>query len=102
MGVIGLSRGDFMALTLDEFEAVYARWREARESRDRQPWEVMRLQTAMTLQPFVKKRLNVRELLPLPWDSQKPERRRLIDDPKERQRQRDRLKYYLEHGEWPD
>lgn len=78
------------------------RWREDRESRDRQTWEVMRLQTAMTLQPFVKKRINARELLPLPWDSRKPERSHPIDDPKERQHQRDRLKYYLEHGEWPD
>lgn len=74
--MIGLSRADFLALTLEEFSEVYERWQEGRQVQDQTRWEVMRAQTAMTLQPFVKSRLNPRTMFPLPWDAKVKEGKR--------------------------
>lgn len=64
-----MSLSDFCALDLDEFEAVFLAWSEAEEARNHDCWERMRLQASISIQPHVRKRINPRQLLPLPWDN---------------------------------
>lgn len=69
VGRMGLSVDDFRMMTLPQFRKAYDMWAEDRELSMRLPYEVMRLQVCMTLQPFVKGKLVPSEILPLPWDS---------------------------------
>lgn len=68
-----MSLDDFCALDLDEFEAVYSAWAEGEESRNRDRWERLRLHASITIQPHVRKRIIPRQLIPLPWDNDKPQ-----------------------------
>ena len=94
-----MSRSDFMLMSIDELAEVFRSWRETREEDARTVWESARLQACITIQPFVKGRLDPKRILPLPWD-------RGFRPPKmsaeERKRQQERLNHYLKHGEWPD
>lgn len=93
---MGMSRETFAALTIPEFEKAFAHWRRIQEREERTPWEVMRLQVSMTLQPFVKGNLDPKKILPLPWDhGQRPE---LTEA--ERKHQTERVKRYLATGHW--
>lgn len=67
---MGMSRGDFCASTIEEFEAVCKAWTEQRDSQWRDAWERMRMEAFITIQPHIKpgSRLTPARLLPLPWD----------------------------------
>ena len=65
---MGMSRGDFERCTPSELRAVWDRWREAEELRNREEWERLRWQMLCTLQPHSKKELTVQDVLQLPWD----------------------------------
>lgn len=98
---MGMSRSDFLASTLPEFRKTWRAWRETRETDDRRAWEVMRLQTAMILQPFVKGKLDPRKILPLPWDRQS-HGLSLSKMRERRRREQRRLSHYLKTGSWEE
>lgn len=66
----GLSVGDFERLTPEEFNAVV----NAGQLREREAWERARTMATIIVQPHVRKRLQPRKLLPLPWDKAKEKR----------------------------
>lgn len=68
MGCMGLSLEDFSACTPSEFSRIYEQWREREDAALRNTWEQTRLLMLGMLQPWSKKRLTAREVLPLPWD----------------------------------
>ncbi len=63
---MGLS--DFERCTPSEFRAVYDAWHGRAESLEQGEWEQTRLLCACILQDRLKQSLDVREVLPLPWD----------------------------------
>lgn len=83
-GCIGLSYGDFFRLTVEEFEAIYEAWRKRKESESRERWELMRMESAILIQPHVKERITPRRLLPFSWDDEKTNREREELTPEER------------------
>lgn len=93
---MGMSYETFTVLTVPEFEKAFTHWRRIQEREERTPWEVMRLQVAMTLQPFVKEKLDQKKILPLPWDH--GQRREPTEA--ERRHQTERVKKYLTTGHW--
>lgn len=86
----------FASLTISEFENAFGYWQKIQQRNERTPWEVMRMQVAMTLQPFVKGNLDPKKILPLPWDH--PERPEVTEA--EKKRQTERVKKYLATGHW--
>lgn len=93
---MGMSRETFAALTIPEFEKAFVHWRKVRELDERTPWEVMRMQVALTLQPFVKKDIDPKRICPLPWDQgERPEKTEA-----EKKHQTERVKKYLATGHW--
>lgn len=68
-----MSRADFCACHIDEFEAIAKAWMEREENHERQEWERLRTLAAITIQPHIRKKLTARQLMPLPWD--RPERK---------------------------
>lgn len=91
-----MSLHDFEILTLAEFGKAYEYWQNVQQRNERAPWEVMRMQVALTLQPFVKKDIDPKKIFPLPWDRNKP--RELTAA--ERKAQNERVKRYLTTGHW--
>ncbi len=71
MGCIHLSFDDFMRLSLEEFNAIYAAYADDREATYRNSWEQMRLHAAITIAPHVKRAPTPQRLVPLPWDKTK-------------------------------
>lgn len=80
LGCIHLSLDDFMHLTLDEFDAVYAAYSEDREASYRNAWEQMRLLATVSISPHVKRTPTPQKLIPFPWD--KTKHRQKTDAPK--------------------
>lgn len=93
---MGMSYDTFAALTIPEFEKTFIRWRDIREREERTPWEVMRLEVAMILQPFVKKEIDPKKILPLPWE--KKHHTELTAE--EKKHRTERVKKYLTTGHW--
>lgn len=93
---MGMSHDTFAALTIPEFEKAFIRWRDIREREERTPWEVMRLEVAMILQPFVKKEIDPKKILPLPWE--KKHHTELTAE--EKKHRTERVKKYLTTGRW--
>ncbi len=93
-----MSRSTFMELTVPELTEVLKCWQESRRVSERTPWEVMRVQVAMTLQPFVKGKLDPYRIFPLPWDRDTQTHR--VHDKAVRKRQQKRLSNYLKTGRW--
>ncbi len=67
-GCIGLSLQDFERCTPSEFRAIFDAWHERAQSLERSEWEQTRFLCACVLQYGAKKTLDVRNVLPLPWD----------------------------------
>lgn len=86
----------FAGLTIPEFEKAFEYWQQIQQRNERTPWEVMRMQVALTLQPFVKKDIDPKKIFPLPWDHQKPKELTAA----EKKRQNERVKKYLATGHW--
>lgn len=68
MGSAGLSFEDFRMLTPEELEEVFDAHRTSHEADSRERWEQVRIQTAYSIQPHVKKRITPQQLIPLKWD----------------------------------
>lgn len=66
-----MSYDDFCRVTFEELEAIIRAWREMTEGHVRDAWERTRVEAAIGIQPHVKKRITPRQLIPLPWDSNK-------------------------------
>lgn len=63
-----MSPGDFERCTPSEFDAVYRKWKECEDSRERAGWERMRMHCICILQVFSKKRLEAGDVMSFPWD----------------------------------
>ena len=57
-----------MRLTPEEYRHVSDAWQECREAMQKDSWERLRVGAAIGIQPWVKKKVTARELVPLPWD----------------------------------
>lgn len=95
VGCMGMSMDDFERCTPAEFERIYARWREQRTNEERSRWERTRSVCMFVLQPWSKKPLKAKDVLPLPWDNKtapedeeemmsEEERRKRYEDAKRR------------------
>lgn len=70
MGCMGMRRGDWENLTVEEWNAISAAYYSEVERGDRGAWERMRMLACFAVQPYSKKKLTPRTLLPLPWDDE--------------------------------
>lgn len=73
MGCIGMTRDDFCKCTYEEFDSICEAWQRMRREDSRDAWERARIMATIAIQPHVKKRMTPRQLLPLPWNSHKPD-----------------------------
>ena len=69
LGCIGLSYDDFCALSPAEFNQVHRSWAERERERLHGDWERTRVMATIFVQPHLKKTVDPRKLLPLPWDA---------------------------------
>lgn len=67
---IGLSYSDFCALTPNEFSHIYDAYIKRRNAECREQWEQLRTLATIMVQPYAKKTLSPRKVLPLPWDNE--------------------------------
>ena len=89
-----MSRDDFCACYLDEFEAIAKAWRERQEIKSQELWEQCRMLATISIQPHVKRRITPKQLLPFPWDRKASEAKRSAEDkltPEERLQRFDAL-----------
>lgn len=70
LGCIGMSRGDFERCTPFEFHEAWRLWAEHEQDMEKGRWERVRILAAFAVQPYSKKSVKPKELLPLPWDSE--------------------------------
>lgn len=70
LGVVGLGLDDFMALTPDEFAAVWRVWSDRSEATNRDQWERTRLECCCVLQPYTRDTLRPVDVMKFPWDNQ--------------------------------
>lgn len=76
--MLGLSLKDFHSLTPEEFRECCKSRNEFEESKSREEWERMRILATIVIQPHCKKRINMKKILPMPWDKYKePEEKKL-------------------------
>jgi hypothetical protein len=75
IGCIGMSHDDFCKSTFGEFESICKAWREMTEGQAQDAWERARTVAAIAIQPHVKKKLTPQQLLPMPWDKKKQNRK---------------------------
>lgn len=68
LGCIGMSRVDFERCTPLEFHEAWRLWAEREQDMEKDRWERMRILAAYFVQPYSKKSVRPKELLPLPWD----------------------------------
>lgn len=66
VGVVGISLGDFEAMTMPECEAVCAAYNDDQDTCRRDAWERMRLLATIATQPHSKKKLTPHGFMPLP------------------------------------
>ena len=71
-------------LEQDELTAICDSWNEVFENRMRDEWERMRMLATFNMQPYAKRGLNPKDLLPLPWE----EKKQAVIQPKEEARKR--------------
>lgn len=67
-GCIGISLQDFERCTPSEFRAVFDAWHERVQKLERNEWEQTRFLGACVVRYSAKRILDVRDVLPLPWD----------------------------------
>lgn len=70
LGCIGMSRGDFERCTPLEFHEVWRMWAEHEHDMEKDRWERVRILASVFIQPYSKRSVKPKELLPLPWDSE--------------------------------
>ncbi len=67
---VGIGLDDFRRMTIEEISATLTAVGQARTDEARRHWEVMRMETYMTLAPFCKNLPQPKKLLPFPWDDE--------------------------------
>ncbi|MBR4216555.1 MAG: hypothetical protein IKR87_02355, partial [Candidatus Methanomethylophilaceae archaeon] len=72
LGSLGLSYDDFCALSPGEFHQVLRCWAERETEQLHGEWERARVLATVFVQPHLKKPIDKRKLLPLPWDKKVP------------------------------
>ena len=95
MGEAGVSLDDFCRLTPDEIDAILRCRGDRITETARRDWEVMRLQTYMTLAPFCQGLSSPGRLLPFPWDDDKAQEEAPAITPEERRENERRLRESL-------
>jgi len=70
MGCMGLSYEDFCRCTPSEFKATHDKWKELETHHYRNGWEQIRTLVGCFL-PFFPTKKTIKEVMPLPWDSEK-------------------------------
>lgn len=70
MGCMGMRREDWENLSIEEWNAISFAYYSGIDREDRGAWERMRTLACLTVQPYSKKKLTPRTLLPLPWDNE--------------------------------
>lgn len=63
-----MSRYEFERMTPEEFGEVYKAYYKKWDMENRERWERTRTLAALILQPYLKKGVTPREILPLLWD----------------------------------
>lgn len=74
IGSIGLSLTDFCCLTIDEWNEVHKSWLDRENQFQKAEWERLRTLATITIQPHCRKKVNAKQLLPFPWDNEKPKK----------------------------
>lgn len=72
---MGMARGDFLLMTPSEFEAAARAWEEAHRAEQRSAWLRTRRLAAILIRPHVKRGIPEEELIPLPGDTPRRERK---------------------------
>lgn len=70
--MIGLRPDDFEAMTPRRFGAVAKAYGEHYETGLRDGWERTRIASTVIIQPQLTKRVEPRQVFPLPWDKERP------------------------------
>lgn len=65
---MGLSRGDWMALTPKQYVLYRESFYKRQDRQERERWEVARWQVFRTLCPPDKKRIGLKDLIEFPWE----------------------------------
>lgn len=65
---IGLSPEAFQLLTVEEWQAIAERKKEAWEAEYRERWEQTRTLVYASLAPHLKEGVHLKDVMPLPWD----------------------------------
>lgn len=65
---IGMLYDDFMWLDFEEFDCVYESWVKAQEEARQEEWERVRTLAGCILAPYSRHNVNMKEVLPFPWD----------------------------------
>ena len=73
---MGMRLDDLRRLTVDEFEEVVKQWLDHEDALYRDEWERIRLLATISVMPHTKKHVTPHGLLPLPWDTKGPVRRK--------------------------
>lgn len=69
LGVVGLSLGDTLSLTPDEFNVVYEEWNMLETARYRAGWEQARFIAHCALMPNTKRGFKPTDLVRFDWDA---------------------------------
>ena len=86
---MGLDIQSFYQLTPDEFETVYTRWSDARDSQFRNGWEQTRMKCYYSAAPYMKSKVSAKAFMPFPWEKKgaapepgaKAKREKAVKDP---------------------
>ncbi len=70
IGNIGMLMGEFLDMDFEVFRFVYKAWAEQEETRERSAWERTRVLATLCVQPYSKRRLSPKDVIPLPWDKE--------------------------------
>ena len=72
VGFMGMSRQDFLCLTLEEFNCIVEKWNEREQAHSRTTWEQVRFIAHCVLTPYSKKRLDPTDIVLFEWEKTKP------------------------------
>jgi hypothetical protein len=70
LGQMGMDIQSFYQLTPEEFEEIYTRWSELRDSEFRNSWEQTRCNSYWSIKASLKN-VTMQKFMPLPWDKTK-------------------------------
>lgn len=99
-GCVGMSLDDFCRCTPSEFRAVHQAWADREQTRMRAEWERTRLTCTCLLQPWSKRRITPKDVLPLPWDEDGAPKPEPTDPATLRKRYREAMRRYgMDAGE---